>query len=101
MNASGRTLKDAGAKLVGNIALVDKHPNPVSFITIFYWMLTGKKDRYLNIFPKPGVSDEDIANTKVFGETVAKHLAMDDWDGLQDELLDQKAVSGKIPAYVY
>src|ERR1022692_641400 len=67
-------LKDAGAKLVGNIALVDKHPNPVSFVTIFYWMLSGKKERYLNVFPKPGVSDEDIANTKEFGKTVAKYV---------------------------
>jgi len=56
-------LKDASAVLVGNVALVDKHPNPVSFVTIFYWMLSGKKERYLNIFPKPGVSEEDIANT--------------------------------------
>jgi len=67
-------LKEAGARLVGNIALVDKHPNPVSFITIFYWMLSGKKERYLNIFPKPGISEADIANTKEFGETVAKYL---------------------------
>lgn len=48
-------LKDAGATLVGNIALVDRHPNPVSFVTIFYWMLSGKKERYLNVFPKPGI----------------------------------------------
>jgi hypothetical protein len=85
-------LKDAGAKLVGNIALVDKHPNPVSFVTIFYWMLSGKKERYLNIFPKPGVAEEDIANTKEFGQTVANHLSLDTWDGLQDDLLKQKAV---------
>ena len=85
-------LKGAGAKLVGNIALVDKHPNPVSFVTIFYWMLSGKKERYLNIFPKPGVAAEDIANTKKFGETVAEHLDLDTWDGLQNELLEQKAV---------
>ncbi len=85
-------LKDAGAKLVGNIALVDRHPNPVSFVTIFYWMLSGKKERYLNIFPKPGVAEEDIANTKQFGETVAHRLDSGNWDGLQDELLAQKAV---------
>ena len=34
-----KSLNEAGANLVGNIALIDKHPNPVSFITIFYWML--------------------------------------------------------------
>jgi hypothetical protein len=85
-------LKDAGAKLVGNIALVDKHPNAVSFITIFYWMLSGKKERYLNIFPKPGISEEDIAYTREFGKTIAKYLDYAVWDGLQDELLSQKAI---------
>jgi hypothetical protein len=92
-----RSLKDAGAILVGNIALVDKHLNPISFITIFYWMLTGKKERYLNIFPKPGVSEEDINNTRIFGAIVAKHLAGDGWGNLQQELLDQKAVIVKYP----
>jgi hypothetical protein len=92
-----KSLKDAGGKLVGNIALVDKHLNPVSFITIFYWMLTGKKERYLNIFPKPGVSDEDISNTAVFGSTVARHLENNKWEYLQQELLDQKAVVVKYP----
>jgi len=90
-------IKDAGANLVGNIALVDKHPNAISFFTIFHWMLGGKKDRYLNIFPKPGVSDEDIANTYVYGQTVARHLAMSEWRGLQDELLKQNAVMVKYP----
>jgi len=92
-----KSLNDAGATLVGNVALVDKHPNPVSFITIFYWMLTGKKERYLNIFPKPGVAEEDITNTRIFGETIAPHLLSGDWDGLQDELLEQKAVIVKYP----
>jgi hypothetical protein len=92
-----KSLKDAGASLVGNIALVDKHSNPISFITIFYWMLTGKKERYLNIFPKPGVAEEDINNTSVFGATVAKHLATEQWQELQQELLEQKAVVVKYP----
>jgi len=88
-----KSLNDAGANLVGNIALIDKHPNPVSFITIFYWMLSGKKERYLNIFPKPGVSEEDIKNTGIFGKTIANHLQAGDWQNLQSELLDQKAVA--------
>jgi hypothetical protein len=92
-----KSLKDAGAILVGNAALVDKHSNPVSFITIFYWMLTGKKDRYLNVFPKPGVADEDIANTGNYGLVVAEHLATGNWADLQRKLLDQKAVNVKYP----
>jgi len=81
-----------GAKLVGNIALVDTHPNPVSFVTIFHWMLHGKKDRYLNIFPPPGVSDADIKHSSIFGERVLPHLYSNVWDGLQDELVIDGAV---------
>ena len=91
------SLKEAGAKLVGNVALIDKHPNVVSFVTIFYWMLSGKKERYLNIFPKPGIDEEDIANTKIYGETVAKHLEYNILNSLQGELIEQKAVVIKYP----
>jgi hypothetical protein len=87
-----KLLRAAEANLVGNIALVDTHPNPISFITIFHWMLHGKKDRYLNIFPPPGVSDADIKHTKVFGESVIPHLEANDWDSLQAELEMNKAV---------
>ena len=86
------SLKESGAKLVGNIALVDKHANFISFVTIFYWMFKGKKERYLNMFPKPGVSDADIDHCKVFGTFVEKYLAKGNYDGMQEELVEQKAV---------
>ena len=81
-----------GGKLVGNIALVDKHANPVSFVTIFHWMFTGKKDRYLNVFPKPGVADEDIQNCRVYGGIVKKYLEPGNWAGMQEEFVQHKAV---------
>jgi len=87
-----KLIHSSGAKLVGNIALVDKHINIVSFITIFHWMLHGKKDRYLNIFPPPGVSDMDIKHTRIFGERVLTHLNSRMWDGLQNELVIEGAV---------
>lgn len=87
-----KLLKAANAKLVGNIALVDTHPNPVSFVTIFHWMLHGKKDRYLNIFPPPGVSDADIKRTAAFGKNVLSHLMSNDWNTLQTELNSDRAV---------
>ncbi len=90
-----KILKEKGARLVGNISLVDKHHNFVSFVTIFYWMFTAKKDQYLNIFPKPGVSDEAIAHTGIFGATVEKYLRMGNWEGLQAELVQQKALEVK------
>ncbi len=85
----------AGAKLVGNIALVDTHANPISFVTIFHWMLHGKKDRYLNIFPSPGVSDADISHTSVFGEHVLQHLNSNEWNGLQNKMVMDGAVKLK------
>ena len=87
-----RSLKESGAKLVGNIALVDKHANFISFVTIFHWMFNGKKDRYLNIFPKPGVSDADIDHCKEFGSIIKKYLDKGNYDGMQEELVEQKAV---------
>ena len=90
-----KILKKANAKLAGNIVLVDRHHNFVSFVTIFHWMFRGKKDRYLNWFPKPGVSDEDILNTKTFGQTVERYLHTNNWDALQQELVQQKAVEVK------
>ena len=49
-----KMLHGYGARLVGNIALVDKNSNLVSGVTILYWMMTGKKDSMWGIFPKPG-----------------------------------------------
>lgn len=88
-------LKQAEAKLVGNIALVDRHHNLVSVVTILYWMMTGKRDKYLGVFPKPGVSDKDIQHVSVFGETVAQHLRSGDFTNLQRELVNEKAVEIK------
>jgi len=96
-----QTLQDAGANFVGNIALVDRNPNFISFVTIFYWMLSGKKERYLNIFPKPGVADEDIARTRQYGEIIARRLEQPDaWNGLQQELVNAGAVHVKYPLMV-
>lgn len=81
-----------GAKIIGNVALVDTHANPLSFVTIFHWMLHGKKDRYLNIFPPPGVPQTDIEHTSVFGEHVLKHLNQNNWDTLQQEMVSDGAV---------
>ena len=89
------SLKDIDAKLVGNIALVDKHSNLISFITIFYWMLTGRKDRFLNLFPSPGVAREDILNTGRYGSICENYLKKGVWDGLQEELLANGAVTIK------
>lgn len=73
-------------KLVGNIALHDRHQNLLSVVTIIYWLMTGKKDRYLGIFPKPGVSDEDIRQATRFGKPIHKALVKSNYEDLQKEL---------------
>ncbi|MBL7703691.1 MAG: hypothetical protein JNM14_15685 [Ferruginibacter sp.] len=90
-----KILKEAGAKLVGSIALFDKHHNFISFITIFYWMFKGKKGRWLNIFPMPGVSEADINKTADYGRTVQQYINGTGFDGLQDEFIRQKAIEVK------
>lgn len=90
-----KTLKEAKANLVGNVALVDRNSNLISVVTILYWMLTGKKDQYLGIFPKPGVSAEDIAQANVFGRIASEFLLKDNWDGLQKQFIAAKALEVK------
>ncbi len=90
-------LKEADATLAGNIALVDRHDNYTSLVTIFHWMLNGKKDKKWGIFPKPGVADEDVAGTTRFGETIKQHLLHNQLDTLQQKLVAQNAVVVKYP----
>lgn len=88
-----KLLRENGANHVGNIALVDQHLNPLSYFTIFHWLLGGKKTRWLGIFPLPGVSDRDIAHAKVFGETILPFLDAGKWEGMQAVLMQQNAVA--------
>jgi hypothetical protein len=83
------------ARLVGNIALVDRHHNFISFITIFYWMFKAKKERLLNIFPIPGVAQADILLTEKYGEAAVSHLETGNWQGFQEEMVNRGAVPVK------
>ena len=90
-----KKLQDIQAKLVGNIVLVDRNINHVSVITIAQWMFSGKKERFLGIFPKPGVSQKDINESIKFGQVINKHLLTNSFTNLQDSLLSQDAVKIK------
>lgn len=85
-------LHNLEAKLVGNIVLTDRHINHISVITIAHWMFSGRKDAYLGIFPKPGVSDKDIREATKFGEPIKRALLSETFDELQDRLLEKGAV---------
>ena len=87
-----KLLADNGANLVGHISLFDRHPNHISVITIFDWAFSGIKKRFLGIFPKPGVSDDDIENSKRFSSDILEALKSGKYADLQDALLKKGAV---------
>jgi hypothetical protein len=79
-------VRAAKGRLVGHIVLTDRAYHLVSVVTILYWMLTGRKDRLLGLFPRPGVSDEDIARSSAYGTVVADALSAPVFPDIQDEL---------------
>ena len=87
-----KKLKALEANLVGNIVLVDRHINHISVITIVEWMFTGKKERYLGMFPKPGISQKDINEAVRFGPIISNHLKENNLSELQPALLKANAV---------
>jgi len=92
-------IDSAGGKLVGNIPLMDREPNLISVLTIFHWMLTGKKERKWNLLPVPGVSQEDIESGHRFGSIVSEALQRNDFSNLQTKILSLGLI--KIPTDIW
>lgn len=84
-------LRDLKANLVGNIALVDRHDNYTSVLTILRWLTTGQKEKS-GLLPAAGVSDEEIAGSVKYGEIIKKHFKTNDLSNLQPELVSNGAV---------
>lgn len=87
-----KLLQEVDAKLVGNIALVDRHINLVSVITIVDWMFSGKQRKVWGFLPKAGISDEEIAHSDRFGSVIKDYLFKDSYLGMQEALVDLGAV---------
>jgi len=83
-----RLVEQAGAKVVANIPFSDKTNNIVSAVTILYWMLSGRKERMWGVFPKPGVSDEDIERAGEPGSIVLAHAESGEYTSLQEKIAD-------------
>ncbi|RLD91466.1 MAG: hypothetical protein DRJ09_00950 [Bacteroidetes bacterium] len=81
-----KMIANNGGRLVGNIALRDKANNLSSVVTIIYWMMTAKKEKLWGIFPKPGISDEDIAAAARFGKPISESLTTGEFTELQQNL---------------
>ncbi len=84
-------LRDYKAKLVGNIALVDRHDNYTSVLTVIRWMIGGQKEKS-GILPAAGVSDEEINGSVKYGRIIETHFRNNDMDTLQTDLVKNGAV---------
>ncbi len=83
-------LKNLNSKLVGNIALVDRHDNYTSVLTILRWLTTGKKEKS-GILPAAGISDKEIQGSVKYGRIIEQHFSSN-FVGLQPELVKNGAV---------
>lgn len=88
-----KQIASADGKLVGNVPLIDKTSNLISVITILHWMLTGQKTKKWGIFPKPGVSDEDIENVSQFGALLKEKLDGERVYEFQEELVARGGIN--------
>ena len=93
------SIVELGGLPAGNIVLMDRAPNLLGIISITAWMLTGNKDRFLKIFPKPGISDEDITRAERFGVPLRDALHHGRWESLQADLNRLGAVE-VVPSYI-
>jgi hypothetical protein len=90
-----KRIQNAGGKLRGNISLYDRSNFLASVITILYWMLTAKRDRYLGIFPVPGVQKADVDASVAYGRLIEKDLRGELAGALQTNLVKAGAVEVK------
>lgn len=96
LNSQERVKKhiaETGGRLVGNVPFIDKNNNSISAVTILHWMLTGKKEKKYGIFPKPGVSDVDIAEAELFGQILETAIQEKNIENFQPKVLSTNKVN--------
>lgn len=88
-------LQRIGANLVGNITFVDKSSNLTSLVTVLAFELKGVKQNYLGMFPKYGVSDEDLQKAAEAGKEIRLCLDKNNFTSLQESIIKLGLVSVK------
>lgn len=91
-------VRDGGTP-AGNIVLMDRAPNLLGVVSIAHWMLTGRKERFLGLFPRPGIAEEEIAAARRFGPLLLEALRREEFHELQPRLNRMGAVT-VVPAYI-
>ena len=68
-------LSACGARLVGNVVLVDEAGSVGSFLATPVWMMTGSRGPHLGgLIPRAGVKPEQIQDSRRFGERIVAVL---------------------------
>ena len=67
-----RLVRGAGGVHAGTIAVTDDGPAWATFVTTPRWLLTGRRARFLRVFPPAGISDATISSLRRFGEALAE-----------------------------
>lgn len=89
-------ITEAGGRLAGNIVMEDPTGNLTSVITIVRWMTKGEKAPFRWMgknFPAAGVPEEEIRRSADFGEIIKYYLLINNYSGLQQELVKAGAVN--------
>ena len=71
-----RKLAELEAHLIDNVVLIDQGPAWSTFVTTPVWMLTGNKGPLWKIFPRAGVSEDEIIAASRFGRALADSLPL-------------------------
>ena len=79
-------LKGLHARLIGNIVLKDKGGMAVSLVTTVRKVFTGKKGKFLGVFPSSGVSENEVKEISRFGHAIRGALQAES-PGLTETLL--------------
>ena len=87
-------LTSLGARLVGNVALVDEAGSIGSFLATPVWVLSGEKGPHWGgLIPRAGVSETEIFACQRFGDRILEYFH-------QDKPLDKHLFDGLNPVYV-
>ncbi len=76
-----------GAKLIGNVALVDEAGAGFSFLSTPIWMFSGSKGPYPLGIPNAGVAQKDIKDASRFGKAVLARIS-------NNQALDETVLRG-------
>ena len=92
-------LRGAGAVHLDNVVVNHQGPPFATFISVPRLLLTGKRDRFLGIFPPAEVSQQDLDRVNRLGEAAAEQLrGRDEWPN--QPLLAGKGAVEVNPRYI-